>query len=135
MPSVTRSKYFLNIVILAQVIVFAAYRFGGEIFSFTRMSWIKPTFLWMMYRSGWASKKGQEHVLAVRIMRASFDQILSLALTGQAEKAAGRKEPAQVRLQWDPDHGPNGDPLPRRAIQLGLRNEVIKLTAANKVAV
>ena len=132
MPSVTRSKYFLNIVILAQVIVFAASncRFGGEKFSFTRMSWIKPNFLWMMYRSGWASKKDQEHVLAVRITRAGFDHILSLALTGQAEKAAGRKEPVQVRLQWDPDHRPNGEALPRRAIQLGLKNEVIKLTAA-----
>ena len=43
------------------VIVYQAYRpsignfaaqhgyFGGE-FSFTRMSWIKPNFLWMMYR-------------------------------------------------------------------------------------
>ena len=34
-------------------------RFGGE-FSFSRMSWIKPNFLWMMFRSGWASKEGQE---------------------------------------------------------------------------
>jgi hypothetical protein len=29
-----------------------------------------------------------------------------------------------VRLQWDPDHHPNGSPLKRRAIQLGLRNDV-----------
>lgn len=26
-------------------------RFGGA-YSFSRMSWIKPNFLWMMYRSG-----------------------------------------------------------------------------------
>ena len=90
------------------------------------MSWIKTNFLWMMYRSGWASKKDQERVLAVRITRAGFDHILSQALTGQAEKAAGRKEPTQVRLQWDPDHGPSGEPLPRRAIQLGLRNQVLE---------
>jgi uncharacterized protein DUF4291 len=31
-------------------------RFGGE-FSYNRMSWIKPNFLWMMYRSGWAGRK------------------------------------------------------------------------------
>ena len=99
-------------------------RLGGENFSSTRMSWIKPNFLWMMHRSGWAGKKDQERVLAVRITRDGFDHILSLALTGQAEKAAARKEPTQVRLQWGPDHGPNGEPLPRRAIQLGLRNEV-----------
>ena len=38
--------------------------FGGE-FRLTRMSWVKPNFLWMMYRSGWASKPGQEHALAI----------------------------------------------------------------------
>lgn len=47
-------------------------RFGGE-FSFSRMSWIKPNFLWMMYRSGWAEKVGQEHILAVRLKREGFD--------------------------------------------------------------
>jgi hypothetical protein len=31
-------------------------RFGGDDFSYSRMSWIKPNFLWMMYRCGWASK-------------------------------------------------------------------------------
>ena len=57
------------------VIVYQAYRpaighfaarngcFGGE-FSLNRMSWIKPNFLWMMYRCGLASKEGQEVVLA-----------------------------------------------------------------------
>ena len=29
-------------------------RFGGHDFSFNRMSWIKPNFLWMMYRCGCA---------------------------------------------------------------------------------
>src|SRR5215468_2098098 len=37
--------------------------FGGE-FSLKRMSWIKPNFLWMMYRSGWATKQDQEIVSA-----------------------------------------------------------------------
>src|SRR4051812_5177712 len=50
-------------------------RFGGE-FSFSRMSWIKPNFLWMMYRSGWGTKEGQEMTLAVRLVRSGFDEIL-----------------------------------------------------------
>jgi hypothetical protein len=33
---------------------------------------------------------------------------------------------SRVRLQWDPDHDPAGNPLPRRAIQLGLRGEVLR---------
>ena len=32
----------------------------GEHFSLTRMTWIKPSFLWMMYRCGWAEKENQE---------------------------------------------------------------------------
>ncbi|XVQ86939.1 DUF4291 family protein [Microbispora siamensis] len=35
-----------------------------------RMTWIKPSFLWMMYRCGWATKPGQTRVLAIDIMRA-----------------------------------------------------------------
>jgi hypothetical protein len=128
----------------ASIVVYQAYRpaighfaarhgyFGGE-FSFSRMSWIKPNFLWMMYRSGWGRKEGQEVTLAVRIQRAGFDELLRLAVpstyqkdrySSEAEwKRAG--EEAQVRVQWDPDHDPSGAPLARRAIQLGLRGEVL----------
>jgi hypothetical protein len=31
-----------------------------------------------------------------------------------------------VRLQWDPDHAPSGAKEERRAIQLGLRGEVLR---------
>lgn len=37
--------------------------FGGG-FSYSRMSWMKPNFLWMMYRSGWGTKENQEVTLA-----------------------------------------------------------------------
>ena len=38
--------------------------FGGA-FKMRRMTWIKPSFLWMKYRSGWATKIGQNRILAV----------------------------------------------------------------------
>jgi hypothetical protein len=41
-----------------------------------RMTWIKPSFLWMMYRCGWAAKEGQETVLAVEISREGFEWAL-----------------------------------------------------------
>jgi hypothetical protein len=47
-------------------------------FSFTRMTWIKPSFLWLMERSNWAQKAGQEHILAVRVLRSGWDEALSL---------------------------------------------------------
>lgn len=49
-------------------------------FSLNRMTWIKPSFLWMMHRSGWASKPGKERVVAVRITRAGWEEALSQAV-------------------------------------------------------
>ena len=53
-----------------KVIVYQSYRpqiglfatenqFFGGAFSLERMTWIKPNFLWMMYRNGWGTKAGQ----------------------------------------------------------------------------
>lgn len=108
-------------------------RFGGE-FSFSRMSWIKPNFLWMMFRSGWASKEGQEHILAVRLKRSFFDEILEASVASSFagsrfdthEKWQEAVAQSDVRLQWDPDHDPQGACLERRAVQLGLRGEMLR---------
>jgi len=107
-------------------------RFGGE-FSYTRMSWIKPNFLWMMFRSGWGTKPGQEVTLAIRVRRSFFDGLLAEAVAStNSERAFPSRDDWQravrrssVRLQWDPDHGPTGGPLQRRAPQLGLRGEAL----------
>lgn len=108
-------------------------RFGGE-FSFTRMSWIKPNFLWMMYRSGWATKEGQERILAIRIPREFFDELLRAAVpsTFDEQRFESRTQwqsavaSSDVRIQWDPDHDPTGSPTPRRAVQLGLRGSALR---------
>lgn len=108
-------------------------RFGGE-FSFERMSWVKPNFLWMMYRSGWGTKEDQQVTLALRLRRAFFDAVLADAVPSSWDRelhatreewstAVGR---SAVRLQWDPDHHPSGAKLERRAIQLGLRGETLR---------
>ncbi len=108
-------------------------QFGGD-FSFSRMSWIKPNFLWMMYRAGWATKEGQEHILAVRLRRTFFDELLRLAVPSgfHSRRFATREEwqaavrSSEVRLQWDPDHNPSGNPVERRAVQLGLRGGALR---------
>jgi hypothetical protein len=107
--------------------------FGGP-FSNSRMSWIKPNFLWMMFRCGWATKDGQQVVLAVHLAREGFDAILSEAVHSTFDPASyaspehwgERVRNSQVRLQWDPDHDPYGAKLERRAIQLGLRGEFLR---------
>lgn len=117
-------------------------RFGGE-FSFSRMSWIKPNFLWMMFRSGWATKEGQERILAVRLPRTFFDELLcdavasSFTASGYAAEQEWRDRVAQsdVRLQWDPDHDPVGDAIERRAIQLGVRGEMLRRYAEEALSI
>src|SRR5262249_45694931 len=49
-------------------------------FSFHRMTWIKPSFLWLMHRSNWGQKSGQERTLAVRIKRSGWEKALSLTV-------------------------------------------------------
>ena len=113
-------------------------RFGGE-FSLNRMSWIKPNFLWMMYRSGWGTKEGQEITLAVRLRRTGFDEILQRAVHSSyvpgiytsSESWKVRLADSPVRLQWDPDHDPRGSKQERRAIQLGLAGDVLRQYAQN----
>ncbi len=126
------------------IVVYQAYRpaighfaaqngyFGGP-FKMTRMTWIKPNFLWMMYRSGWGTKEGQEVTLAIRLKRTAFDHILANAVhssfvpdlypTREVWKEAVAT--SDVRLQWDPDHDPSGAKVERRAIQLGLRGQTV----------
>lgn len=105
--------------------------FGGN-FSYSRMSWIKPNFMWMMYRSGWGIKPNQMVVLAIRLRRTFFDEILEAAFPSKNDlclSPADWKEGlavSDVRLQWDPDHDPYGNPLHRRAIQLGLRRRMLE---------
>ena len=107
-------------------------KFGGPDFSFDRMSWIKTNFLWMMYRCGWASKKNQERVLAVRITHEGFREILRQAYSAERQKAE-KPHGIQVRLQWDPDHSPGYGKLNRRAIQLGLKANILRQYATEWV--
>ncbi|ASK31211.1 hypothetical protein CEY12_14360 [Chryseobacterium sp. T16E-39] len=127
-----------------EIVVYQSYRkeigkfavrnqyFGGE-FSLERMTWIKPNFLWMMYRNGWGSKEGQECVLAIHLKMEAFKRYLENAVYSSYDKSLEVSEEewknqiseSSVRLQWDPDHDPFGNKIERRAIQIGLRNNFI----------
>jgi hypothetical protein len=118
----------------------AKQRFGGQ-FSFARMSWIKPNFLWMMYRCGWASKAGQERVLAITLPRVFFDELLGSAVPSSfnggryptRESWQAAVAASAVRLQWDPDHDPLGRRVERRAVQVGLRGDALRRFATTEV--
>lgn len=130
----------------ASVIVYQAYRpsigqwavehqqLGGPEFGYSRMSWIKPNFLWMMYRSGWGAKENQEVTLALRIRRPFFESLLAQAVeSGFTQDQFATRDDwqravsgSEVRVQWDPDHDPFGAKQERRALQLGLRGSALR---------
>ena len=83
-----------------------------------RMTWIKPSFRWILYRSGWARKPNQERILAIHITRTGFEQALKWSGT--------REEGASVRIQWDPERDMEFKPLGWRSIQIGLSGEAVK---------
>jgi hypothetical protein len=141
----SQGKHILAYYDAETIVVYQAYRpsigtyaiehgaFGGD-FSYSRMSWIKPNFLWMMYRSGWGTKEGQDITLALRLRRAFFDHLLAQAVASSFDPSeyttrddwTSAVANSAVRLQWDPDHDPNGKPLLRRALQLGLRGSMLE---------
>ncbi|EPS5377439.1 DUF4291 domain-containing protein [Escherichia albertii] len=107
-------------------------RFGAP-FSFNRMTWIKPSFMWMMERSNWGLKKDQQRVLAIRIKRTFFDTLLEQAVLTTPEAHvypyAGIWETlfaqANVYVQWDPERSINGKKLEHRSLQLGISRNLI----------
>ena len=134
------------------IIVYQAYRpeiglfavahqyFGGA-FSLKRMSWIKPNFLWMMYRSNWGQSPGQEIVLAIRLKRYFFNEVLKSAVSSSFDPQVystnkewqAAVQNSDVRLQWDPDHDPTGNKCSRRAIQIGLRGKMLATYAKDAI--
>jgi hypothetical protein len=111
-------------------------KLGGESFSFSRMSWIKTSFLWMMYRSGWGKKTGQERVLAIEIHKHFFIQLVSEAYS--TRYAIGLNESLketrpEILVQLDPDRDIEFRPLNRRAIQIGIRGRMLRQYAEEMI--
>ncbi|CAG8580505.1 1727_t:CDS:2 [Ambispora gerdemannii] len=129
------------------VLVYQAYRpsiadyaiqnqkLGGPDFSITRMTWIKTNFTWMMHRSKWATKVNQERILGIHIKHSGFLEILRAAVSSTFGHSFGVYEneeewkqtvkQSDVIFQWDPDYNLDDKKLQRRAIQLGIRGEML----------
>jgi len=109
-------------------------KFGGQDYSFKRMTWIKPNFLWMMYRSGWAGKdSNQNRILAIEMTFEGFEKLLTEGVLTGYDTSYGDKQTwkeklnsSNVRIQWDPDHDFRGNKLKRRAVQIGLKNVALQ---------
>lgn len=103
-------------------------------FSFTRMTWIKPSFLWMMERSGYGKKAGQEYILAIRIKRSAWESALLKAVLTHPKKKVyqtgedwrEQMDESTVHVQWDPERSLRGQKLDYRSIQVGISRHLIE---------
>ncbi|KAI0970085.1 ATP-dependent RNA helicase DHX8 [Xylaria arbuscula] len=95
-----------------------------------RMTWIKPSWSWMMYRAGYSYKDAnQERILALKMRHRDFISLLENAtLTthpGKETMNPGIDKPVKekstvVKVQWDPERSPRLERLPYRSIQIGI---------------
>ena len=111
-------------------------RFGGPAFKPRRMTWIKPSFAWVLYRSGYARKHNQTRILKVKLPHAAVAAILARC---KCKDGGGGSE---GRVQWDPARdllaGDKREPrkmLRRRAIQIGMKGDLSELYVASAVSI
>ncbi|KAL5352928.1 hypothetical protein ACLOAV_002877 [Pseudogymnoascus australis] len=96
-------------------------------FSLQRMTWIKPSWAWMMYRSGYATKDArQSHILALKMTHKNFQDLLSLAVVCGGGALSDEDRARAVRVQWDPERDPALRQLPYRSIQIGISKDISK---------
>ena len=108
-------------------------RLGGPSWGSIRMTWIKPSFAWMLYRSGYGHKPGQTRVLKIKLSHVAVAEILrrcTLAVSNRRRTAKSKScdfdraeeepqkcstsaerssiqvrchGPGSGRVQWDPE--------------------------------
>ncbi|AFY57733.1 hypothetical protein Riv7116_5353 [Rivularia sp. PCC 7116] len=111
----------------------------GKGFNMERMTWIKPSFGWMLYRSGYATKHRQESILKIKLTHEGFQEILKQAIPTSFDRDIFASErdwkrsldKSEVRYQWDPDRDLSLRRLEHRALQLGIRGSVVQSYANN----
>jgi len=117
----------------------AAGTFVSPPFKMERMTWIKPSFLWMIYRSGWGTTPSQTRVLASDITREGFEWALDHACLCHYEPGTyeskesweNLKAKTSVRIQWDPERDIHLRQLEHRSIQIGLSGEAVRKYATD----
>ncbi len=103
-------------------------------FSFNRMTWIKPSYLWLMERSNWGTKSNQEYILGIKIKRTHWEKALSIGVLTDPDKSIYKSgalwnkefQNAKIHIQWDPERTLKGVKMQVRSIQVGIGRDLIK---------
>lgn len=107
-------------------------KFGGPDFNPQRMTWIKPSFAWVLYRAGYGHKdKNQARILKIKLPHHAVAELLSRCITSSLKHD---RENVEGRIQWDPARSllrsEGGEPgrdaclYGGRAIQIGMKGDL-----------
>lgn len=124
-------------------------QFGGDAWKPVRMTWIKPSFAWMLYRSGYGMKPGQTRVLKIKLSHETLATLLSGCKCVNTNRATKKKssllDDGRIgRVQWDPERdlyeaeADGREPrrmMRRRAIQIGLPGRLSEYYAKNILSI
>jgi hypothetical protein len=102
-------------------------------FRMERTTWIKPSWAWMMYRSGYAEKDARQTcILAIKMKHEHFIGLLEWARLSHGpggsgssssrdgSESSGETKKSPVVVQWDPERSPQLGRLEYRSIQIGI---------------
>ena len=107
-----------------------------------RMTWIKPSAIWMGYRCGWTMMKdeNQRRVLSLELSKSRFFDLLRMTKLSHEGDGSGTGvcKDSNVVVQWDPErrfdinNTDRNQVLTRkiedvRSIQIGLRNQAVSM--------
>ncbi|WP_196886494.1 DUF4291 family protein [Aureivirga sp. CE67] len=106
----------------------------GKGFGLDRITWIKPSFGWILRRSKYATKNRMQAIARIKITHEAFLEILEQSIITHWDSEIYPSEDtwkkqldnSDVIHQWDPERDIIGKRLDRQAIQIGIRGEVIK---------
>lgn len=112
----------------------------GTGFNTNRLTWIKPSFAWILQRTQYATKHRMNAIARIKLSHEGWLQILNQSIPTQydanryttEESWQKALENAPVIHQWDPERDLAGKKLDRAAIQVGMRNEALSLSYVNE---
>ncbi|OJJ20305.1 hypothetical protein BKI52_17730 [marine bacterium AO1-C] len=112
----------------------------GAGFNTNRLTWIKPSFAWVLQRTQYATKYRMNAIARIKLSHEGWLHILAQSVPTQFDANRYENEEvwqqaletATVIHQWDPERSLTGKKLDRAAIQVGMRNEELSLKYVNE---
>ncbi len=108
-------------------------RFDGPAWRHDRTTRMRVSLPSLAWRTAYGQRAGRERLLAVRLRRAGFDELLRRAVEAEDDRAVYPSTAtwrlamryASATVSWHPDRGPDGAELPWQTPRFGLRGALL----------